>query len=68
MDKDCLIVTVIFDAFEEETSTERRELKGSDIDVDSKLVPCVCAYGVREDSRNQAIEVKDEEEGSENVY
>lgn len=65
MDEDGLIVTMILDTFEEQTSAERRKLKRRDVNVDAKLVPCVCAYGVGKNSANEAIKVEEEEQGSE---
>lgn len=61
--KNGLIVAVVSDGLEEQSSTQEGDLERGDVDVCSVLVPGVCADGIAQDGGKQTIEVEEEEEG-----
>lgn len=68
MHQDCLIMTMISYVFEEEAAAKQRDLEGGNVNVGIEGAPCVCAYGVCDESREQAVEVEEEENGQDAAY
>ena len=63
VDENGLVVGVVADVFEEEAASQGRNLERSDVDVGVEGVPCVGAYAVRDEGREEAVEVEEEEDG-----
>jgi hypothetical protein len=63
-----LIMAVIPYVLEEEAAAEQRDLERGDVDVRAKGPPCVCAYAVGYESREEAVEVEEEEDGQNAAY
>jgi len=62
MNVDSLVLAMVADVFEEYATSKEADLQGADIDVDPELVPCVQSNGVRNDRREEAVEVEEEPE------
>ena len=61
---DRLILSMIMYTFKEQTSSQERELKSLDINVDSIVVPSVRTDGKGDDTRDETVEVEEEEQCS----
>ena len=59
---------VISYVLEEEAAAEQRDLERGDVDVRAKRAPCVCAYAVGDECREEAVEVEEEEDGQDAAY
>jgi hypothetical protein len=68
MYQDRLIVAMVAYILEEEPAAEQRDLERGDVDVRAKRAPCVCAYAVGDESREEAVEVEEEEDGQNAAY
>jgi hypothetical protein len=63
VDQDRLIVAVVAQVLEEDAAAEQRDLQRGDVDVGLVGAPCVCAYAVGQEGREEAVEVEEEEDG-----
>ena len=64
MDQDCLIVSIISEAREEDSPSQERDLKGLDIDVYAVSVPGPSSQTVGDEGRKDSIEIEEEKESS----
>jgi len=62
LNQDCFIFTVITQAFEEDPTSQGRDLKRLDVQVNAEVVPCVYSDRVRDQARYNTIEVEEEED------
>jgi hypothetical protein len=63
-----LIVAVVTYVLEEETTAEQRDLERVDVDIRAECAPCVCAYAVGHEGREEAVEVEEEEDAEDAAY
>lgn len=56
-------MSLVSQAFKEQSSTQQGQLKGSDVNIGLVLAPCIEADGIGDQCREDSIEVEEEENG-----
>lgn len=64
VNKNCFIVAVVANTFEEDTTSEKGHLQRFEINVDAESMPRVEADKVRDDSREDSVQIEEKEERS----
>jgi hypothetical protein len=62
LNQDGFILAMVAHPFEEDPSSQERQLQGLDVNPDSILVPGECPQSVGDESSKEAIEVEEEED------
>lgn len=64
MHKYSFVVAMVPDVLKKDATSKERDLEGLDVNVCVPGMPCISANAVRDQSREEAIEVEEEEDGA----